>query len=104
VEFYVILIDGAEAGRIYLHERAEELRLMDIALLPPFQRRGAGGALIKAVLDRATAKALKVGIHVESFNPAMRLYTRLGFVEVGRSQVYVAMEWNPGGPRPQPAA
>jgi ribosomal protein S18 acetylase RimI-like enzyme len=39
-----------------------------------------------------------VSIHVEAFNPALRLYERLGFREAGRTHVYLLMEWKPSAP------
>ena len=56
---------------------------------------------IKASGDRdlslvATASGRPVGIMVEKFNPAMRLYRRLGFTDVAEHGVYQEMEWLPG--------
>jgi hypothetical protein len=34
-------------------------------------------------------------IHVEKFNPAMRLYRRLGFVTAEEQGVYERMRWMP---------
>ena len=36
----------------------------------------------------------RVSIHVEHVNPALRLYTRLGFRPVADQGVYVLMEWS----------
>ncbi|MEJ0043370.1 MAG: hypothetical protein WDM81_14630 [Rhizomicrobium sp.] len=44
--------------------------------------------------DRACAGAGQRRRHlVEKFNPALRLYRRLGFGEVSDSDVYMEMEW-----------
>jgi predicted GNAT family acetyltransferase len=39
----------------------------------------------------ATGKPLR--IHVERFNPALRLYERLGFTPIADRGVYLFMEW-----------
>jgi ribosomal protein S18 acetylase RimI-like enzyme len=45
-----------------------------------------------------TAQAGKpVRIHVEKQNPALRLYTRLGFTPIADRGVYWFLEWSPGG-------
>ena len=51
-------------------------------------RLAARGAL------RAGA-GLPVRIHVEKFNPALRLYRRLGFTEIEDKGIYLFMEWQP---------
>jgi ribosomal protein S18 acetylase RimI-like enzyme len=70
---------------------------MDIALLPEHRNQGIGGKLVRDVMNEAAAIGLKVSLHVESYNPAQRLYRRLGFVEAGESGVYQLLEWTPSG-------
>lgn len=94
-EFRVVQIDGVDAGRLYLHRRPEEVRIMDLALLPKFRRLGVGTRLLRGLLDEAARLGAKVSVHVEAFNPAKRLYQRLGFREVSKPHVYLLMEWTP---------
>jgi ribosomal protein S18 acetylase RimI-like enzyme len=94
-EFSVIEVNGEPAGRFYLHRQAEDWRIMDIALLPEFRNRGAGGALLTALLADADAAGAKVSIHVEIFNPARGLYARLGFRQVAERGVYLLLERPP---------
>lgn len=91
--FLVIQLDGQAIGRIYLDQRADELRIIDIALLPEHRNAGIGSAFLAAVLAAGKRFALPVRIHVEHFNPALRLYTRLGFRKIGDNGVYFLMEW-----------
>lgn len=90
--FAVVLVEGAPAGRLYVDEWPRELRIVDISLLPAFRGAGMGTALLRDVLARGDAVGKPVSIHVESFNPARRLYARLGFVEKVDRGVYVLME------------
>src|SRR3954470_7572244 len=46
-EYYLIVIDNQPAGRIWIGEDDEQVRLLDIAILPEFQNRGAGTALLR---------------------------------------------------------
>src|SRR5262249_39352148 len=93
--FDVILRNGQPAGRLYVDRRAEEIRIIDIALLPEHRRAGIGRGLLEEVLAEATQTSKPVRIHVERFNPALRLYERLGFQRIGDTGVYFLMEWLP---------
>mgnify|MGYP006275961387 CR=1 FL=1 len=93
--FWLLELDGGRAGRLYLHPRSDEIRLIDIALLPEWRGRGIGGALLRRLLERAGAAGLPVRLHVEPDNPAARLYGRLGFCGVEDRGVYRFMEWLP---------
>jgi len=91
----VILLDGLPIGRLYVDRRQDEIRIIDIALLPENRRAGIGGAIIRDLLAEAADRGVPVRIHVEQNNPAMKLYDRLGFVKVGEAGVYFLMEWSP---------
>jgi ribosomal protein S18 acetylase RimI-like enzyme len=94
-EFLIIVVDGKDAGRLYLHRRPDEIRIMDIALLPEYRGRGIGTGLLNRILQEGGTTSRTVTIHVEVFNPAMRLYQRLGFSKVAENDVYWLMEWRP---------
>ena len=93
-EYNVILIDGEPAGRIWIGRGDEEIRLMDIAILPAFQNRGAGTVLLRKLMDEAkvTGKRLRHMVFVLN-NNAHRFYERLGFVEIDDVGGYKHMEW-----------
>ena len=95
--FDVILVDGVPAGRLYAHRRASEIRLVDITLLPEFRKDGIGTSLLRDLLAEGEAAGKPVTIHVEVFNPAMRLYERLGFQPVEERGPYRLMKWTPPG-------
>ena len=91
----VIEVDGQPAGRLYVARWPEEIRVMDIALLPPYRNRGIGTALLRELLAEAAAAGKRLTVHVEKFNPARTLYQRLGFAEAADLGVYVLMEATP---------
>jgi ribosomal protein S18 acetylase RimI-like enzyme len=93
--FEVVLADGEPAGRLYVDEWADEIRLVDVALLPEHRNRGLGTRLLGGVMERARAASKPLTIHVEGFNPALRLYERLGFRRIGEHGPYYLMEWKP---------
>lgn len=89
--FCVIEQDGQVIGRLYVDEWANEIRIVDLALLPEFRNHGYGTQLLKAVLAEGQAKRKPVSIHVEQFNPAQKLYARLGFQPVDTHGVYLLL-------------
>jgi ribosomal protein S18 acetylase RimI-like enzyme len=86
---------GVACGRIYVERTPGKVHVVDLSLLPEWRGRGIGTALLQAVLTEAGAAGKRAGISVEKFNPAQRLYRRLGFREVEDLGVYLAMEWSP---------
>jgi ribosomal protein S18 acetylase RimI-like enzyme len=102
-EFLIILLDGEPAGRLYVHRRPDEVRIVDIALLPERRRTGAGGAILRDLQTAAAADGKPLRIHVERFNPALHLYERLGFRRTGDDGVYFLMEWQAAAPPSQQA-
>lgn len=91
----VVLVDGEPAGRLYVARWEQEIRIMDIALLPAFRARGIGERLLESLLREGAESGKTVSIHVEQSNRAMSLYLRLGFVEVGEHGIYRLMRWTP---------
>ena len=89
---------GEPIGRLYVDRWPEEIRLVDVALLPEHRGGGLGTALLEALLDEGRERCLPVTIHVEHNNPALRLYRRLGFRHVDSNGVYYLMKWSPDEP------
>jgi len=91
--YEILLVDGQRAGRLYVARWPGEVRIVDIALLPAFRGRGVGSAIIRELQAEAAASGKPLRIHVEQFNPARRLYERLGFKQIQDKGVYLLMEW-----------
>jgi len=94
-DFSIVEVDRVPAGRLYVERRPAEIRLIDIALLPSFQRAGIGTRLLTDLIGEAKTRGVPLRIHVEMFNPARRLYERLGFTPVEEHGVYTLMERRP---------
>ena len=82
------------AGRLWLHQRAEAIHVLDIALLPAFRGRGLGTQCLQALMQQAATRGRALTIYVEAGNPARRVYDRLGFWPVGQPQgMHQRMAW-----------
>ena len=83
-----------DAGRLWLHQRADAIHLLDFALLAAFRGQGIGTRCLQSLMQQAGASGHALTIYVEAGNPARRLYDRLGFVPVGQLQgVHQHMAW-----------
>jgi ribosomal protein S18 acetylase RimI-like enzyme len=94
-DFLIIEREGTSIGRLYLHRTEDEVTIVDIALVADLRGSGIGTALIGQILHDAGAASKQVRIHVERFNRALSLYTRLGFTKIADEGVYYEMEWRP---------
>jgi len=86
---------GQPVGRLWIDEWRDQIRLVDIALMPQHRGSGIGSKLLDDLLDRGRKAGKPVTIHVEAYNPALRLYERLGFEKVDTNGVYYLMKWTP---------
>jgi ribosomal protein S18 acetylase RimI-like enzyme len=93
-DYCVIVLDRQPAGRIWVGADDEQIRLLDIALLPQFQNRGVGTALLERLKRHAGSerKALRHMVFVLN-NNAERFYERLGFKKIEDFGAYKHMEW-----------
>jgi GNAT superfamily N-acetyltransferase len=93
--FDVVEREGVPVGRLYVARWAEEIRIMELSLLPGHRGAGIGTRLVRAILDEAAREGKRTSVHVERLNPARRLYDRLGFVPVADCGVYLLLEARP---------
>ena len=80
---WLAYVDGHLAGQILVHENWNRFAIIwDIAVDPPFRRRGVGHRLIEQAIEWARERGLPgVMLETQSINvPACRLYERCGFV------------------------
>lgn len=91
----VVLVDGQAAGCLLVARWAQEIRIVDIALLAACRGRGAGSELLGMLMAEAAGAGKRLSIHVERESRALSLYERLGFRRVGETGVHLRMECDP---------
>lgn len=94
-DFAVITEDGHPVGRVFVGHLSGEIRIADIAVLPEARGRGIGTAVISGLMHDARERGVPLTLYVEEWNPARRLYARLGFRETGGSGLHLSMAWDP---------
>lgn len=90
--FDIIVSDGVPAGRLCVHRRADEIRVIDIALLPGHRNQGIGSHLWAELIRESHACGKPLTIHVERNNRALSLYQRLGFRPAGGTGIHLLMQ------------
>ncbi len=76
----IIEVGGVFAGCVALRQ-AEDCRWLEqFYLVPQFQGRGLGSAVLSALLEECDAAGMPVRLDVLQQSPARRLYERHGFV------------------------
>ncbi|WP_218021320.1 GNAT family N-acetyltransferase [Nocardia crassostreae] len=87
------VVQGAAWVRRFSHGRPaygyvdDETPELAIGVMPGMRGAGVGTALLGELLDRARMRVPGVSLSVRITNPALRLYERMGFVEVPGTEV-----------------
>jgi ribosomal protein S18 acetylase RimI-like enzyme len=89
----LILFQDLPVGRLYVDRREQEIRILDITVLPEYRNQGIGSSLIKALMEEAREAGKAVLIHVESFNPSRQLFERLGYRQTEDDGINLLYEW-----------
>jgi GNAT superfamily N-acetyltransferase len=82
-------------GRLYVARLDQEIRIVDITLLPAERNTGIGTYLIKQLLDEANHSGKITRIYVEEFNPSLHLFERLGFSPSEQHGIHLLLQCNP---------
>jgi len=91
--FDVILLDQKPVGRLYIDYWSDQIRIVDISLLPDHQNQKIGTYLLQQLFQKSRNQQKPVSIHVERFNPARLWYERLGFkYKTSTNEIYLLME------------
>ena len=83
---------GVLQGYISLYRAADELEVLNLAVLPAVRRRGLGERLLRTALQEAEKTGInRALLEVRTGNaPAIALYEKCGFVRVGKRPRYYA--------------
>jgi GNAT superfamily N-acetyltransferase len=91
----IIVSENRRVGRLYVARLDQEIRIIDITLLPAERNAGIGSYLIQQLLGEANRVGKVTRIYVEEFNPSLRLFERLGFSPSEQHGIHLLMQCNP---------
>jgi len=88
----IIRWKNEDIGVFTIAREPTEIKLEQIFILPPFQRKGLGTYLIRAVAAEAQAADKPLTLRVLAVNPARQLYEREGFAVTETTPERIFME------------
>ena len=91
----IILSQERPVGQRYVAGLDQEIRIVDITLMPAERNAGIGSRLLEQLLDEANGSGKITSIYVEEFNPSLRLFERLGFSPSEQHGIHLLLQCNP---------
>lgn len=91
----LIEVAGERVGTIQLFEHDDALEVGEIQIQPAHQNQGLGTRVLSDVIERARLQGQVVRLSTGLHNRAVRLYERLGFRHVLRTETHFHLEWAP---------
>lgn len=90
----IIEVDGERVGMVQLLEESDSVEIGELQIAPGHQGRGIGTSVLLDVIADARARGRDVRLSVGSENEkAIKLYERLGFTTVRRSDTHRHMKY-----------
>lgn len=91
----VVMFDDEPVGVLTVESHDDHLQLEQLYLLPKYQQRGVGRALVEGLIAQAKRRRLPLRLRVLAVNPAQHFYEHLGFSTTSRTTDRVYMEYMP---------
>lgn len=92
-EFHIIERHGRPIGRLYVARLTQEIRVMDITIIPDHRKKGIGSGLLRSVQSEGRSIGLPVTLHAEKMGNMAEFYKRLGFEIVDEKEAHFFMKW-----------
>lgn len=91
----IVTVDDARVGRLATDRDDRSVHLVDIALIPERRGQGIGEAILRTLMDEATAAGKPLTLQVARDNlGAQRLYHRLGFALAEANDTHLSLRWS----------
>ncbi len=91
--FEIVLSYGIACGYVCIEDRADEIYVRELVLLPAYQGRRIGSSLLREVMKRARTRRVPIRLGTFPKNRARHLYRKLGFREIGQTELHILLEW-----------
>lgn len=92
----IVSAGGRDVGRIYWSPDADTLHILDITIANSSRNSGIGSHVLREILGEADREQKSVTIYVETYNPSLRLFERLGFRATAQDGFQLLLKRAPG--------
>ncbi|MBS1792006.1 MAG: GNAT family N-acetyltransferase [Acidobacteria bacterium] len=94
-EYSIILFDDQPVGRLYIDRREDDLRIMDITLLPEHRGKGISSPIIRHLMDEASVLEKRLSINLDKLSQSQPIFEHFGFNPAEDSGFHVLYAWHP---------
>jgi ribosomal protein S18 acetylase RimI-like enzyme len=91
-EHKLLIYNKVMVGQVIIEKSKDHFYIVDIKILPSFQKQGIGTQYLLALIKEAKKKNKSVKLSVDKNNRALTLYKRIGFKIITDEQTHYAME------------
>jgi ribosomal protein S18 acetylase RimI-like enzyme len=84
-------------GRVYIDRAEEKIEILDLTILTVHRGKGTGSYILTQLQEESRKADKPLNIYVESFNPSLALFERLGFKKKSEEGIHFLMEWDARG-------
>lgn len=95
---HVICLDEISIGRMMVLRLPHAIHLSSIELLPAYRGAGWGTTLVKGLQEEAAYDGKPLHLQVDKQSPAIKFYSRLGFLRLSGTQTHEHLAWVPPVP------
>lgn len=92
-EMFILFDNNEPAGRIFYEPLETEIYLVDISLLPDYQRKGLGSKLLDALKSSMSSGQKVIAAEIEEYSPAVGFLQANGFIQKDQWDKFLIMEY-----------
>jgi ribosomal protein S18 acetylase RimI-like enzyme len=95
-EVQVIQYEGKDIGRLRVVRSKEEIYIGGIQILPEFQSKGIGSAVVKDLIEESEELKIPITLEVHGVNTSANIfYSKLGFKFVEQKKNQSVLKYSP---------
>lgn len=91
----ILLVNGSPVGNLYVQRRSDEIKIIDLNVLPSERKAGIGNQVVLKILNEAREEEKSVSVYVDTFSGSLQFFKRLGFEEAEQTGAHVQLRWFP---------
>lgn len=80
--YQIILKHGEPVGRLYVLRDPDQIKILDITVLPRYRNAGVASSLLRDLVAEADAAGKPLMVWIEQTNPSQSLFKDLGFAKI----------------------